>query len=296
MPEVNEIVFEDDTFTADPKRAKEISEVITKNGARLPFFANIRTNTNYETLAAFKQSGLRECATGFEAGDKALLVNMRKGQTVEQQLRLMKNCRDLGILVHGCFMVGFPGETHQTMNKTFKLALQLDPDSVQFYPVMPNPGTGAYQWTEDNQHLATQHFEEWLTDDGGHRCVLNLPGFSPNRIEKFCERAFVRFHFRPKYMLRKLRQAIVQPREGIRSVGDALKEPLYWKSSLVRRPEYVFLNGDGRHALWVAWDHERCLSTHALIVAGNGVCQRDGRQGFIDGAAHHRSSRDVVSR
>lgn len=227
MPEVKEIVFEDDTFTSDRPRAREIARQVKEQGVRLPFFANIRTNVDYETLAALHESGLRECATGFESGDNLILANMRKGQNVEMQHRFMENCRKIGILVHGCFMVGFPGETKETLQKTLDLSLKLNPDSAQFYPVMPYPGTGAYQWAKDNNYLATENFEEWLTEEGGHRCVLNLPDLPPEELEQFCERAFRTFHFRPSYMLRKLLQLVREPREGLRSLNAGLNYIYY---------------------------------------------------------------------
>ncbi|MCB2059966.1 MAG: radical SAM protein [Novosphingobium sp.] len=219
MPEVKEIVFEDDTFTSDRARAQEIAHLVKQEGVTLPFFANIRVNVDHDTLAALKDAGLRQCATGFESGDATLLVNMRKGQTLEKQQEFMENCRKLGILVHGCFMVGFPGETRETLQKTLNLAIDLDPDSAQFYPVMPYPGTGAYQWAEENGFLATTDFAEWLNPDGGHRCVLNLPGLTAKDLEDFCEHAVRRFHFRPRYMLRKAVQAVTDPQEGVRSVN-----------------------------------------------------------------------------
>ena len=219
MPEVQEIVFEDDTFTSDRERAKEIARLVKQEGVRLPWFANIRVNVDYETLEALRDAGLRQCATGFESGDPTLLINMRKGQTLQQQTEFMSNCRKLGILVHGCFMVGFPGETKETLAKTLELAKELDPDSAQFYPVMPYPGTGAYRWAEENGFLTTENFDEWLNPDGGHRCVLDLPGLSATDLEDFCEYAVRQFHFRPKYMMRKAVQAVTDPKEGIRSVN-----------------------------------------------------------------------------
>jgi anaerobic magnesium-protoporphyrin IX monomethyl ester cyclase len=165
-----------------------------------------------------KEAGFRCCATGFESGDDILLKNMWKGQTVEAQKKFIENCRKLGILVHGCFMVGFPGETPETMQKTLNLAIHLSPDSAQFYPVMPFPGTTYYIWAKEKGYLATDRFSEWLNHEGGHRCVLNLPGLSPEIIEKFCEKAYRRFHFRPKYLLYKLKQAFKNKMEGIRSI------------------------------------------------------------------------------
>jgi len=222
MPEVREIVFEDDTFTADPKRAREIARLVRQEGVTLPWFANIRTNIDRETLEALYEAGLRECATGFESGDQTILNNMRKGQTLERQRSFMRDCRDIGILVHGCFMVGFPGETRETLKRTLNLALELSPDSAQFYPVMPYPGTGAYLWAQENGFLNTGNFDDWLNDEGGHRCVIDLPGLPARELERFCESAFRRFHFRPRYILRKLLQAATSPREGRRSINAGI--------------------------------------------------------------------------
>lgn len=218
MPEVKEIVFEDDTFTGDKAFARRVAALVESEGVRLPWFANVRSSLDRETLALLKRSGFRCCAVGFESGDDLLLKNMWKGQTVSMQKRFMEDCKSLGILVHGCFMVGFPGETPGTMARTLKLAMELDPDSAQFYPVMPFPGTAYYRWAKENGYLATEKFSEWLHADGKHRCVVNLPGLTPQAIESFCNRAYLIFYFRPKYLWFKVRQSVTHWREGVRSI------------------------------------------------------------------------------
>ena len=120
-------------------------------------------------------------------------------------------------------MVGFPGETRETMNKTLQLAKAVKPDSAQFYPVMPYPGTGAYIYYKQQGFLAHEDFEKWLDDKGGHQCVINLPGLSASELEDFCEQAFRKFHFGPAYLLYKLKQAVLSPREGLRSLTAGLK-------------------------------------------------------------------------
>ena len=217
MPEVKEITFEDDNFGADRKFARRFAELVQEKGVKLPFFANLRTTVDFETLKALKEAGLRNTAVGFESGDNMILRNMRKGQNTNIQAKFVENAHKLGLLVHGCFMVGFPGESKITMQRTLDLAFEVKPDSAQFYPVMPYPGTGAYAFYKNNGYLATEDFSEWLTKEGGHRCVINLPELTPEEIEQFCERAFKKFHFRPRYILYKLKQALFHPKEGWRS-------------------------------------------------------------------------------
>jgi radical SAM superfamily enzyme YgiQ (UPF0313 family) len=218
MPEVKEIVFEDDTFTGDRAFAKEVARLVKEQGVRLKWFANVRTNVDKETLSHMVEAGFRCCATGFESGDALLLKNMWKGQAVEQARKFVDAARELGVLVHGCFMVGFPGETRETMQKTLDLALELPIDSAQFYPVMPFPGTTYYKWARENGYLATDRFADWLNGEGAHRCVLNLPGLRAEEIESFCDDAYRRFFFRPRYFWLKVKQALRLPREGARSV------------------------------------------------------------------------------
>lgn len=218
MPEVKEITFEDDNFGADRAFAREFAGLVRARGVQLPFFANLRTTVDFETLKALRAAGLRNCAVGFESGDDRILRNMRKGQSTQNQRRFVRDAHKLGLLVHGCFMVGFPGETRATMKKTLELAFQVKPDSAQFYPVMPYPGTGAFSYYLEQGLLATNDFSRWLTEEGGHRCVIHLPELSARDLEQFCEQAFKKFHFRPRYLFYKLWQALRHPREGWRSV------------------------------------------------------------------------------
>lgn len=218
MPEIREITFEDDNFAADPKFARRFAERVKDRNVQLPFFANLRTTVDFTTLKSLKQAGLRNTAVGFESGDDMILRNMRKGQDTSRQKQFVDNAHKLNLLVHGCFMVGFPGETHETMQKTLELARTIKPDSAQFYPVMPYPGTGAFAYYENEGYLAHTEFDQWVDDKGGHQCVINLPGLPAEEIEQFCEKAFRTFHFGPGYLLYKLKQALFSPREGWRSL------------------------------------------------------------------------------
>jgi radical SAM superfamily enzyme YgiQ (UPF0313 family) len=252
MPDVKEITFEDDNFGADRDFARRFAERAQERGVRLPFFANLRTTVDYETLASLRAAGLRNCAVGFESGDDRILRNMRKGQNTSMQARFVRDAHKVGLLVHGCFMVGFPGETRETMEKTLRLAFAVKPDSAQFYPVMPYPGTGAYAYYRQSGFLATTQFREWLTDDGGHRCVLNLPNLTPQEIEAFCERAFKRFHFRPRYIVYKLWQAVRHPREGWRSFVAGLHFIWYLLTNKRRRQPPFVVQPAARPENWLA--------------------------------------------
>jgi anaerobic magnesium-protoporphyrin IX monomethyl ester cyclase len=98
------------------------------------------------------------------------------------------------------------------------LAKRLNPDTAQFFPLMVYPGTEAYDWADQNGYLTTSDYRAWLTDDGLHNCVLNMPALSSDDLAAWCDDARRQFYLRPRYVWAKLKQVISQPAEFRRVV------------------------------------------------------------------------------
>ena len=137
-----------------------------------------------------------------------ILNNIHKGTKIEQAVEYMQNARKAGLLVHGCFMVGNKGETKETMEQTLKFAMKLNPDSAQFFPLIPYPGTEAYTWAKENGYIKTFDYSKWLKEDGNHECVLNLPDISSEELVEFCDYARKKYYLRPKYLIYKAFQSV----------------------------------------------------------------------------------------
>jgi anaerobic magnesium-protoporphyrin IX monomethyl ester cyclase len=120
----------------------------------------------------------------------------------------MNNCKKSGIMVHGCFMVGNLNETTQTLEKTLDLALALEPDTAQFFPIMVYPGTAAYDEAKQKGYLASENFGDWLTNDGLHNSTINLPNMTHRDLVEFCDKARRKFYLRPSYLLKKSFQSL----------------------------------------------------------------------------------------
>jgi len=217
LPQVKEVVIEDDTFTANRKRVQDIARLLIKQHNRLQWTANVRVGIDLETLRLMKQAGCRLIVTGFESGDQKLLDAMGKHARVEQAYELMENTKKAGLLVHGCFMFGNPGETRETMKKTLVHAMKLNPDSAQFYPLFVYPGTVSYAWFEKHHYLKTTDYSMWLKANGEHNTIIELPNLTSGEIVRFCEQAYPKYLFRSKYILYKLQQLWTNPKESLRS-------------------------------------------------------------------------------
>lgn len=221
FPQAKAIFFEDDTMTVNKSRCKELAELILQKKVRISWTANARVGLDYETMRIMKKAGCRSFCVGFESGSQKILDNMKKKANLEEMESFMTNARKAGILIHGCFMAGLPGETKETLQETLALAKRLNPDTVQFYPVMVYPGTEAYAWYKERGLLSTSDFTRWITQEGLHNTVISTEHLSATDLVKFCDNARRSFYLRPGYLFYKLIQMIRQPRELRRTIKSA---------------------------------------------------------------------------
>jgi radical SAM superfamily enzyme YgiQ (UPF0313 family) len=170
--------------------------------------ANARPDVDRETLKIMKRAGLRLLCVGVESGDQAMLDRIEKGITLDRIRRFFRDAKAAGVAVHGCFMVGNRGETEETMERTLQFAIELEPDTAQFFPLMVYPGTRAYDWAKAAGFIRARDFADWLTPEGLHNCVIELPGLGAGELVRFCDEARRRFYLRPRYVLRKLGQSM----------------------------------------------------------------------------------------
>ena len=206
LPEVREVGIEDDTLTADVGRVREICHMLIDRGInrKIKWYANVRVNLDLDTMKIMKEAGCRLIIPGYESGVQALLDAAHKGITLDQSRAFARNAKAAGLLVHGCFIIGLPGETRETAKRTVGFAKELDPDDAQFFPLIVYPGTEAYAWAEKNKYLTTTDFSKWNTKEGWHGSLVSTPSLSKEDVVELVNCAKVEFYMRPKFVLRTL--------------------------------------------------------------------------------------------
>jgi radical SAM superfamily enzyme YgiQ (UPF0313 family) len=192
-----------------------------QRGIRIPWTANSRIELDLETMERIRDAGCRQLCVGFESGDQDTLDAMKKGSRLERMHRFMEDSRKAGLLIHGCFMIGFPGETRESVFRTINLAIQLKPDTVQFYPVMVYPGTEAYEEYQRREWITASNYGEWVTTEGLHNCVIRNETLGSAELVRLCDEARRRFYLRPRYLVYKLAQVVTRPTEWGRTAKAA---------------------------------------------------------------------------
>ena len=202
-PFVKEFFFDDDTFNIQKARTIELCSKLKP--LNLTWSCTSRVTTDYETLKAMKEAGCRLLIVGYESGDQQILKNIKKGATIERARQFTKDCHKLGLVIHGDFIMGLPGETHETINTTIAFAKELDVETIQVSVAHAYPGTELYDYAVKNGFFLA---DSKMVDDGGHQLAhIQYPGLPADEILDAVHRFYDEYYFRPKAIFRILRKA-----------------------------------------------------------------------------------------
>ena len=193
FPQVREYFFDDDTLTDDLPRAEALARRLGKLG--VTWSCNAKANVPYETLKVLKDNGLRLLLVGYESGNQAILNGVKKGIRLDGARRFTKHAKELGIKIHGTFILGLPGETSATIQETIRFACDIDPDTLQVSIAAPYPGTELYRQAVDQGWLSG---EALVDGRGAQVSALSYPHLLSGEISRSTEEFYRRFYFRPR--------------------------------------------------------------------------------------------------
>jgi hopanoid biosynthesis associated radical SAM protein HpnJ len=222
MPDVREVMFDDDTFTDSSAlvRVQEIARGLGRLG--MTWSCNAKANVPYETLRIMKDNGLRLLLVGYESGDDLILRNIKKGLRTDIARRFASDCRRLGITVHGTFILGLPGETRETIRKTIEFAKEINPHTIQVSLAAPYPGTSLYRQAAAEGWLRDEAAQNLVDQRGVQLAALSYPHLSADEIFHGVEQFYRQFYFRPAKIWEIVREMLVSPemmrrrlREGV---------------------------------------------------------------------------------
>jgi hopanoid biosynthesis associated radical SAM protein HpnJ len=228
FPQMREIYFDDDTFTDDRPRAEQVARLIADVG--IPWSCTAKPDVPYETLKVLKENGLRLLLVGYETGSQQILNNIRKGTRIDIARRFSEDCHKLGILVHGTFIVGLPGETHETIEESIRFAKEVNPRTIQVSLAAAYPGTELYAQATKNGWLLDDHL---VADTGRQVSSLNYPNLSHHEIFEAAATFYKQFYFRGGKIAEIVGEMIASPHW----LGRRLREGVEFFRFLATREE-----------------------------------------------------------
>lgn len=181
------VYFDDDTFNIGKTRMLRICEEIKTRRLNVPWAIMARADgMDREILSAMRGSGLIALKYGVESGVQEILNNTGKSLDLQRVKETVEMTRELGIKIHLTFTFGLPGETLETIGKTIDLAMELDPDSLQFSIVTPFPGSKYFEALDKKGYILTK---DWDNYDGYNRAVIRTDHLTSAELETALRKA-----------------------------------------------------------------------------------------------------------
>lgn len=199
---IKEIKFYDCSLPTKRDFVIELSERLSKEGFDFTWHCNARADRiDKEILKIMKRAGCHTISIGCESANQEILKNMGKNETVEQIEYAVRLVKESGMRVLMYLTFGLPGETEETMRKTFEFAKKLMPDYVTFGIVVPAPGTPFYNELKKMGYLKPKELP-W--QDPTALPSFDYPHLKGERIFEFTREAYQRYYLSPNYMLKRL--------------------------------------------------------------------------------------------
>lgn len=204
---VREIRLDDDIFELNRDRVMRICKLLQEKNLDLVWAPQCRPDRmDPEMLAEMKKAGCSRILYGCESASQEILDKMRKNTKVEAIEKATRWTKDVGIDVHNCFILGFPWDTPETVEKTIEYAYNLNAEFCQFGIATPLPGTRLLEIVENDGTLVSD--ADWSKHDGFSKSAVSYKNLSQQKIEDYARDAYRRYYLRPQYVGMMLRRAL----------------------------------------------------------------------------------------
>jgi len=206
-----------ESFTMDPEFAEKICDEIIKRGLKTNWVCNSRTDAaSFPLFKKMKEAGCWMISFGVESGDQSILDGAHKGASVADAEEAISLAKKAGLLTVSHVIVGLPGETKESVERTWGLLSRAKPDFAQFYCAVPFPGSKLYEDAIRNNWIkqggAFADFEQM-------RSVMDLPTMKAEETMKLKNRLYLRYYLNIPRAFQLIRRASVK---GIISAGKSV--------------------------------------------------------------------------
>ena len=203
MKEVDKLVelgttnihFEADLFTINRDQVLGLCAALKERGNPIRWTCNSRVDfVDPELLREMGESGCWMIAWGIESGAPEILHRVRKGIEPEQVVQALRWAKAAGIRNYGYFIIGLPGETEETIERTIAFSKTLPLDFALFHIAVPYPGTPLWYEALEQGWLRVQRWEDF---DMYNSAALEYPDLSAAQLQRAAKRAAREWALRP---------------------------------------------------------------------------------------------------
>jgi anaerobic magnesium-protoporphyrin IX monomethyl ester cyclase len=193
--------FVDDNFTLNPAKTKILLDEFQKRRIRIDYDCQCRVDVvTKELLFDMAKSGCHLILFGVESGCESLMEAVGKQATLDQARTAFRLADEAGIIRVASVLFGFPGETRETLEKTIKFIIGLNPDSVLYSVATPYPGTPLRDLVQKMGWLQVTDWNKYDTATP----TFETPQLKIADLLEMKEKAYKKFYLRPRHVMHML--------------------------------------------------------------------------------------------
>lgn len=200
---MKEVYFDDQTFGLHKKRTQELLQKMIDEQLNLGWVCFSRVDVVTEdVLKLMKKAGCHTIQFGVETANEELQKKYCKNLKLQDIRWAFKTCRQLGIRTNATYLLGLPGESHESVKDTIDFAIELDSDYASFNIPVPRMNTPLRK-----ESIASGIISEQVDvmDQTGTYVVMRTKELSQEQLKSLQQEAIRRFYFRPRYLVRRVR-------------------------------------------------------------------------------------------
>lgn len=201
---ITEFHFKDSEFTLLPKRVMDICDQIVKNKLKIKWLCNGRVNhMSLLLLQKMHKAGCKMVTFGVESGDDRILKILKKAYTTQDVMNAFKLAKKAGIETTANMIIGSPGDTRESIERTIEFAKEIDADYASFNFLIPFPNTELHRMAVKNKWLLSNYRLDRIKYDS---CIMNATELPLDELNKYVRKAYLSFYLRPKYILKRAKK------------------------------------------------------------------------------------------
>jgi anaerobic magnesium-protoporphyrin IX monomethyl ester cyclase len=198
---VKQIDILDDNFAINKKRTEKILDILIERNYDLCI--NLQTGVRTEGLDQniinkMKKAKIWKMSIGVESGVPAMLGKIKKQLDLKHVLDVTNMAKKCGMKVYGFFMIGLPGDTPETMQKTIDFAVKMDPNIANFCITTPFPGTELYNMIKKRGRFLIDMDNGINAGFYANQIFYEMEGMDKEVVLKYYKKAMSGFYFRPR--------------------------------------------------------------------------------------------------